>query len=162
MSQPDAAFLGIPRIISFEGVDYKIGLITGKVKGEFERKMLARATQREAEKHKRGTLNRAEYQAELRLIGDREDAGEYSIEKVNARGAMFATWCQKMLFELLIPDASPEVLDRMLDERADELQYHLAHIITESFQKTMKANAEISTDPFVQTEQESPPIVSQR
>lgn len=150
----EAAYLGIPRVINFEGQEYEIKLISGKVKAEFERLMEARVAERLANQHKRGALNRQEYQQELRILGARVDSGEFAL--LNQSTALTTAWCQLLLLKLLMPTCPLETLERIYDERQDEIQYHLANILDESFPKTKQAAKELEAknSPFAQKEPE--------
>jgi hypothetical protein len=159
----DAAYLGVPRIIDFDGQQLKIGLITGTVKAEFERAMEARVAKRLDDQYRRGVLNRQEYQNELRILGARVDGGEFAL--LNQTHALTTTWCQLLLLKLLMPALENDTMTRLFDERQDEIQYHIANILDESFPKTKQAAKEIesrNSSPFVpltstKTEQESRP-----
>ena len=146
----EAALLGLGRTIKHKDRDYPIGLITATVRAEFERKFADRA--RDRLNHMQKKLTRAEYLAELRTLGEREDKGEFAfLSEAGLTTALTTPWGQQTLLQLLMPTDAP--VAELLDERGDEIVWLLQRIVRDSMPLTNKAS-EGSHDPFAPGEAE--------
>lgn len=135
----ESALTGTPLQIEFEGTAYKIGLVTGRVKADFEQRFIARARAKVQERKKLVGMNRKEYLDELRRIDEREERGEYAFLSASAiQSAVTSEWGRKMLLELLMPDCPKDTLARLLDERSDELGWLLYKVIEDSMADTLR------------------------
>lgn len=152
----EAALLGVPHQFMFEGQTYPVGLITGRIKAECERLLVARAKERLVKL--KAQYNKKEYREELRLLGEREDKGEFAFGH-NVQALLTTSWGLEMLTKLLMPTCPPEVLARILDERHDEIGWLVKDILEESMPISAK-KAKEANDPFVPETAESPATAS--
>lgn len=133
-----------PLEIIHNGNSYSIRLVTGKVKEAFERKYVARAQDRLRERRTSDNLSRKEYLEELRLLGQREDKGDFAFVSEGALTTMLTTsWGQRTIFTLLMPDTPRDVLDELLEERSDDMLWLLERVIKASMPVSIKKAGEM-------------------
>ncbi len=139
----ESALQGTPLQIEFEGFYYKINLITGKVKADFEQRFAARERSKVEDRRKKYGLSRKEFLEELRRIDEREGRGEFALLGAAAiQSAITVEWGRKMLLELLMPDCPKDVLPRIMDERSDNLGWLLLKVLEDSMADTIKKGKE--------------------
>lgn len=146
----ESSLLGQPFLTTYKGTELKVGLITGKVKAEFERRFAARA-KRLLERDK--ALYRGnKYLAELRHIREKEERGEYSFSSIAGAHAIDSDWGKKLLLELLTADPSygwtPELRESYWEECQDDWTVLSRTIILASFPKSLKQAKEMEDLPF--------------
>src|SRR5262245_3453643 len=123
----EAALLGVPRQLIHEGTSYPVNLIGKKEKAEFERAFAARALERL--KKNKMNYSRREYLAELRILGEREDRGEFAfLSQSGLATILTTTWGQETLLRLLMPTCPKDVLTRILDEQSEEITWLIQRI----------------------------------
>jgi hypothetical protein len=133
----EAAVMGTPRQLSHEGKQYPVQLITGRVQTEFERLVMSRAHDRLFDQRKSGRITRKEYLAELRQLGEREDRGEFSFLTISNVG-LLTSWGQKKLLGLLMPGVDEATIDKLHEERTDDVLWVLQRVMEDSFPETIK------------------------
>jgi hypothetical protein len=136
----EADLLGVSRELIHEGIPYPVNLIGKKEKAEFERAFAARALERLTRNKARYT--RKEFIAELRVLGEREDKGEFAfLSQPGLATVLTTTWGQETLIRLLMPTCPKEILTQILQEQSEEITWLLQRIMQESFPEAMKAAA---------------------
>jgi len=137
----EADLLGVPRELIHEGTSYSVNLIGKREKAEFERAFAARALDRLTRNKSRYT--RKEYIAELRILGEREDRGEFAfLSQAGLATVLTTSWGQETIIRLLMPECPKEVLGKILDEQSEEITWLIQRIMQESFPETMKKAAD--------------------
>src|SRR5215471_3245017 len=136
----EADLLGIPRELIHDGTPYKVNLIGKREKAEFERAFAARALERL--KKNKLAYSRKEYLTELRILGEREDRGEFAfLSQAGLATVLTTSWGQETIIRLLMPECPKEVLGKILDEQSEEVTWLIQRIMQESFPETMKKAA---------------------
>ena len=136
----EAALLGVPRQLIHDGTSYPVNLIGKKEKAEFERAFAARALER-LKKNKQA-YTRKEYLAELRILGEREDRGEFAfLSAAGLSTILTTTWGQETLLRLLMPACPRDIVGKILEEQSEEITWLIQRIMQESFPETMKKAA---------------------
>ena len=149
----ESPLLGTPHYIQLDDQSFPVQLITAKVRSEWERRMAARARDRLDSLKRTKQITRKEYLAELREIGQREDRGEFGLLTPASIGTINSTvWGQRTLLTLLMPNADPGLIDRLMEEKTDEVYWVLEKIFQDSIPQTLqrakKALKEREEDPF--------------
>ena len=123
--------LAAPHIYKFKDKEYKVSLVTNRVKAEFEKRMMHKAVQ--AARDMKTILEPDEYEMMLKKINDDYIAGRYAFESKFSVGAMqnpkggFLTLCS-VLFNTNEEEMYSIILEDTLEVRA-----LIDTIITESF-----------------------------
>jgi len=136
----EADLLGVPRELIHDGTPYKVNLIGKREKAEFERAFAARALERL--KKNKLAYSRKEYLTELRILGEREDRGEFAfLSQAGLATVLTTNWGQETIIRLLMPECPKDVLAKILDEQSEEVTWLIQRIMQASFPETMKKAA---------------------
>ena len=138
------SILGTPFQLMHNGKNYAISLIKLGVRAEYERLLAAKA--RADLRLRKAGMSKAGYDRELKEIGQKELAGEYSFLSPTGTGALRTAWGLKTLFGLLMTDLPQDERDLVIEEHEDELLSMLDGILQESFPRLVKKGKEQSHD----------------